>query len=84
MRLRMKVWINPENGQLYLVATGYYNTANDRMVAYAMRDEETKQLDLSPEEWNALEYKYFKEDGDAPRPEKKFSLDRVGGGVITP
>jgi len=84
LRLRMKVWTNPDNGELYLVAVGYYSAKTDLMSAYAMQDKETKQIELTPEEWNALPYKYFSEDGDAPRPTKKFSLDRAIGGVVTP
>ena len=83
LKLRMKVWTNPDNGLLYLVPRGHYDADKDLMMVHAMRDEYTMQICLSPEEWNALGYKFFLEDVDAPRPAKKTFIDRDGRGVVT-
>ena len=37
------------------------------MHAYAMRDDDTRLVELTVDEWNALPYFYFDEDGPAPR-----------------
>lgn len=85
LRLRMKVWTDPTTNKLYMVASGYIDTRKDCMVAYAMRDDDTRQLELTIAAWNKLSYKFFVVDGDAPRPEKKFQPDPVAGaGVIHP
>jgi hypothetical protein len=41
--------------------------ASGTMTAYAMTDDDTKVLKLTPVEWNALPFFYFQEDGPAPR-----------------
>jgi hypothetical protein len=40
---------------------------SDLMRAYAMRDDDTKVVELRVAEWNALPFYYFQEDGPAPR-----------------
>ena len=87
LRVRVKVWTNPKNDKLYMVSNAFGQARGPDIVmtAYAMRDDETLMVEFTVDEWNALTYKYFLEDGDAPRPEKKRSPDhpdRLGGGPI--
>lgn len=87
LRLRVKVWTNPKNGNLYMVSNAFGQMRKNDiiMTAYAMRDDETLMVEFTVDEWNALDYKYFLEDGDAPRPEKKWNPDLpdgLGGGPI--
>ena len=69
----MKIWTDPSTSKRYLMATAFVrNVVNgkptsDVMHAYAMRDDDTKVIALTTDEWNALPYYYFKEDGVAPR-----------------
>ena len=84
MRLRMKVWTKPGTNVLYMVAGGYLDKLFNTMVAYAMRDEETIQIRLSVDEYNALPYHFFKEDGPAPKPDQTWIPDPVGGRIILP
>ncbi len=71
LRLRMKIWTDPQSGQRYLMATAYMvpngRPISDAMRGYAMRDDDTKLVDLTIDEWNALPFYYFAEDGEAPR-----------------
>jgi len=83
MKLRMKVWTSPE-GNLYMMAAAYMDLRQDRMVCYAMRDDDTKQLLLTVEQWNALEYHFFEDKGPAPRPERKWTLADAINGVHLP
>jgi hypothetical protein len=78
----MKVWTHPATKKLYMVAAAYLDTRDEKMTCYAMSDEDTRLLRLTIDEYNALTYRYFKEDGEAPRPEKKWEPDPVGGGPI--
>lgn len=85
LRIKMKTWTDPVNGNMYMVASGYFNLAEERMVAYAMRDDEARQLRFTIDEWNDLPYHFFNEDGPAPKPAKSYRPDPVGGsGVIHP
>jgi hypothetical protein len=68
LRLRMKTWTDPTTGKRYLMPSAVM--ADPRlgtMHAYAMTDEDTKIVKLTPLEWNALPFFYFQEDGPAPR-----------------
>jgi len=68
MRLRMKVWTDTTTGKRYLMPVALMrNLHSNVMAAHAMTDEDTKLIKLTGEEWDALPYFYFKEDGDAPR-----------------
>lgn len=73
LRLRMKVWTDPDTAQRYLIAMAFMRDVvngkpvSDVMYAYAMRDDDTKIVTLTVDEWNALPYYYFQEDGAAPR-----------------
>jgi hypothetical protein len=69
LRLRMKIWTDPDTAKRYLMAAAFMLKApvTDRMRAYAMRDDDTKIVVMTEREWNELPYYYFKEDGPAPR-----------------
>lgn len=82
LRLRMKIWVHPETQKRFMVAAGYLELKSERMIAYAMSDEQTYPLKLTIDEWNALPYFFFREDGPAPKPEKKYDPDPFTGGPI--
>lgn len=68
MRLRMKVWTDPKTKKRYLAPTAVLTDMRRGIfTAYAMSDDDTKQIQLGVDEWNALPFFYFKEDGPAPR-----------------
>ena len=68
LRLRMKIWTDPTTSKRYLAPTAVMSDPRfGTMVVYAMSDEDTKIIRLTPIEWNALPFFYFKEDGAAPR-----------------
>ena len=73
LRLRMKVWTDAKTGQRYLMPSAIFRDVvkgrpiSDAMYAYGMRDEDTRLIQLTCAEWNALPYYYFREDGSAPR-----------------
>ena len=68
LRLRMKVWTDRVTGKRYLMPSAVMSDPRTGfMTAYAMSDAETKMIRLTPPEWNALPFFYFKEDGPAPR-----------------
>lgn len=68
LRLRMKVWIDPTTRKRYLAPTAMLTDVRRGIfTAYAMSDDDTKQIHLSVDAWNALPFFYFKEDGPAPR-----------------
>lgn len=64
----MKVWTDRRTGKRYLMPSAVISDPRTGMMsAYAMSDEDTKVVKLSPPEWNSLPFFYFKEDGPAPR-----------------
>ena len=73
LRLRLKVWTDPETAKRYLMTSAFMRDVvggqpfTDVMCAYAMRDDHTKVITLRAAEWNALPFFYFQEDGPAPR-----------------
>jgi len=73
VRLRMKIWTDPTTTHRYLMPTAFFrDVANGKpasavICAYAMRDDDTRLVDLTVDEWNALPFFYFEEDGPAPR-----------------
>jgi hypothetical protein len=68
LRLRMKIWTDPKTSKRYLMPTAVIpDPRSGAMTAYAMSDEDTKIIKLTPAEWNALPFFYFQEDGPAPR-----------------
>ena len=73
LRLRAKVWTDPETKKRYLMPTAFMRDVvdgkpvTDIMCAYAMRDDDTKLVTLTADKWNTLPFFYFKEDGPAPR-----------------
>jgi hypothetical protein len=70
LRLRIKVWTDPKTRKRYLMATGIMfekEAPLGILTAYAMSDEDTKIIKMTPPEWNALPFFYFQEDGPAPR-----------------
>jgi hypothetical protein len=86
LRLRMKIWTDPETSLRYLIAMGMMRDVakgrpiSDVMIAYVMRDDATRMIEMTSGEWNALPFHYFKEDGPAPRasarvPDKIARLD---------
>lgn len=83
LRLRVKVWTDPWTGKRYLMPTAFMRDVkngqpvSDVMLAYAMRDDDTKVVTLRAAEWNTLPFFYFQEDGPAPRASER-PLDAVG------
>lgn len=73
LRLRMKIWTDPETAKRYLMPAAFMRDVvngqpvSDIMYAYAMRDDDTKLVTLRSHEWNSLPFYYFQEDGPAPR-----------------
>lgn len=73
LRLRAKVWTDPKTSKRYLMPTAFMRDVmngkpvSDVMCAYAMRDDDTKLVTLTADEWNTLPFFYFQEDGPAPR-----------------
>lgn len=62
IRLRMKVWTDPDTGTRWLVAGGMASAgARDRIKAYALREGQAKLIELTPVEWNALPWSWFDE-----------------------
>jgi hypothetical protein len=71
LRLRMKVWTDLATGKRYLMPTAMPDPRLGILTAYAMSDEDTRIVRLTPFEWNALPFFYFKEDGPASRASKR-------------
>ncbi len=73
LRLRLKIWTDPSTAKRYLMPSAFMRDVvdgrivGDIMCAYAMRDDDTKLVTLTADEWNALPFFYFEEDGPAPR-----------------
>ena len=73
LRLRAKVWTDPKTEKRYLMPTAFMRDVvagrpvSAVMCAYAMRDDDTKLVTLTADEWNTLPFFYFQEDGPAPR-----------------
>jgi hypothetical protein len=73
LRLRMKVWTDHQTAKRYLMPSAFMRDVvngqpmTDVMYAYAMRDDDTKLVTLTANEWNALPFFYVQEDGPAPR-----------------
>lgn len=73
LRLRMKVWRDPATGHDYLMPAAFMRDVmdgkpvSDVMCAYAMRDDDTKIVTMTVDEWNTLPFFYFRQDGRAPR-----------------
>ena len=68
LRLRMKIWSDPTTHKRYLMPSAVMPDPRfGTMHAYAMSDEDTKIVKMTPAEWNALPFFYFQEDGPAPR-----------------
>ena len=68
LRLRVKVWTDPQSTRRYLMPTAIMSDpTRGLLTAYAMTDGDTKAIKLTAAEWNALPFYYFKEDGPAPR-----------------
>lgn len=83
MRLRMKVWTDPDTNERYLCPAAImkrddgWASGIPTMRVYAMNDENTKVLEMSPEEWDRLPFFYFKEDGECvleERPKRPFDV----------
>ena len=83
LRLRMKVWTDPETLKRYLMTTAFMRDmvngrpVSDVMRAYAMSEEDTRVITLRVAEWNTLPFFYFQEDGPAPRASRR-PVDRLG------
>jgi len=77
MRLRMKVWTDPDTDVRYLCPAAFMKRGHEpfMMSAYAMNDEDTKVIELTMEEWDSLPFFYFKEDGECTdRPKRNFDI----------
>jgi len=73
VRLRAKVFTNETTGQRYLVSMAMFNPERETVHVYFMSDEETLFQIMSVEDYNALPYFFFKEDGPAPKPEMRVA-----------
>jgi hypothetical protein len=84
LRLRVKVWTDRETGKRYLMPSAFMRDVvhgrpvSDVMVAYAMRDDDTRIVTMRAHEWNTLPFFYFAEDGPAPRATAR-PVDAIGG-----
>lgn len=67
MRLRCKVYTNPETGEELMLAMGMM-FAQNKVRAFAMSDDGTVEVSLTVAEWNATPWRWFKDDGDAEAP----------------
>jgi hypothetical protein len=63
LRLRCKVY--QAEGYRYIVAQGILR--GGMMHAFAMNDSQTIEIKMTIDEWNALPWYWFQEDGEAPR-----------------
>lgn len=72
MRLRVKVWTDPESGKRFLAAGGVFAPAKDQVLFFAMSDEETKHVKVDSQSWNDLPYFWFEEDGESEKPPEKW------------
>lgn len=80
MRLRARVFTNPFTGKRYLVSMAIADIAKEQVHVYFMSDEETLFQAMSINDYNALPYFFFKEDGPAPKPEMRVADElRIGG-----
>lgn len=83
LRLRMKVWTDPATAQRYLMPAAFMRDVllgkpiSNVMNAYAMNDDATKLITLTIDEWNALPFFFFREDGPAPRREVTWVADVI-------
>ncbi len=68
MRLRCKVI--EKDGKTYLVAMAVF--VDGKLRAHAMSEEETVTLEMTMEEWNALEFHWFEDKGPAPHKQHKW------------
>jgi hypothetical protein len=77
LRLRMKIWTHPKTGKRYLMTNAYMRDVrngqpiSDVMVAHAMCEDDTMNVTLRVDQWQALPFFYVQEDGPAPRPTKR-------------
>jgi hypothetical protein len=84
LRLRVKVWTDHWTGKRYLMPSAFMRDVvngrpvSDVMVAYAMRDDDTRIVTMRAHEWNTLPFFYFTEDGPAPRATAR-PIDVIGG-----
>lgn len=73
LRLRSKIWTDPTTSKRYLIPAAFMRDVvdgrpvSDVMLAYVMRDDDTRLITLTTDEWNALPFYFFQEDGPAPR-----------------
>lgn len=66
LRLRLKVWTDPQTKKRYLMPTALLDPRTGVMTAYGTASEgDDKVLRLTPPEWQALPFFYFKEDQPA-------------------
>lgn len=67
-RLRCKVYTDPKDGTRWLVPMVMYDPKTDRAAAMAMRDGgETRTLRFTVDEYNALPFHWFEDQGPAER-----------------
>lgn len=73
LRLRMKLYTD-DKGRKFLAAAGMCDSSTGTVYASLMNDQETRNVRFTLDGWNALPFFYFKEDGPAPRMEKKWDM----------
>lgn len=67
LRLRCKIY--EEDGKQYLAASGLIRIDDPNHIrACMMSDEKTFHKTMSLDEWNALPFHWFEDQGPAPRP----------------
>lgn len=72
MRLRMKVFADASTGKKYVVSIALLDPKTETVRAYLMSDEETRFVALSIDDYNAIPYSFFDEDGPAPPASARF------------
>lgn len=71
LRLRMKIWTDLRTAKRYLVPTAFMRDVvdgrpiSDIMCAYAIGEDEVLYITLRANDWQALPFAYFHEEGSA-------------------
>lgn len=67
MELRLKVKVMELDGRRFMVAAANMNLATDKLAVVVMRDDDTRVVPMSVEQYNALAYHWFRDEGPAPK-----------------
>lgn len=97
LRLRLKVWTDG-SGQRWIVALGFAKDFADiapkdlrdprlgtgELSCYAMRDDEAQLLSVTVEQWNAMPFYWFVEDGESETRPRAVTPQLMGTGQKVP